>query len=437
MRELAEEGDAEAMLELGTILHGKGETSEAELWLDRAQAGGVTVPPDLRGSGSSQVAETGGWGTGRVQRRTIAGVDSAAPINPCSSPQVDLDHALRRADLALVEGDLERWVAVIVPVVRAGCRSPELVERIERALSLERDLESTRDREVASAVQRGRPTAGMNVTPSEPDVAALAQIAGQLISILEDEPSAKPPADPATGDRRFAYSELTAQDVYAGAFADVEAPEPTQDPELRELVRQAKGMQELPSVEERPPGGPPVTVELGPDFQPDGDGCNPSDESRCPASLKRPGAICKCCVSLYGSADNCYWSGGQAAQPKLRVASCHVYGSYGACGRTDNLNPGGWWVWRTEQNYKTSQYLAGVDEPVLHPWRKVVLGAEKPKGCTPTHHGARKQGLDYQFTMERPAGPFESYTVAMEYARSQRDACCASAAGGSKPDGCP
>lgn len=460
MRELAEEGDAEAMVELGRVYVERGDTAGAEQWLERAEAAGANVPPDLlseRGGSSRTSPASAGWGAGKIERRTKTQASgSSGRLGPCESTSGGLDLALRRADLALAEGDLERWITAIVPLVRAGCRSPELTARIERARAVEERLQSERDREIASAVRRGRPTVGTGVgrsagrplDPPDSGASAWAQIAGELISIVQrDEPPSSSP-----GRRIPENADQATRNAYAGIWADTQdqiEKNPEEDywagvaEQVKGLTRQKNPETREVDPSERSPGAtgisdPAVVPPSGAVAPPDGldAECSSAPESDCPAELKRPGAECRYCAGPYGLG-NYFWYGGRVPQPQLKTAGCHVFSVPAIQCESDNFSnrKGPWWVWRSEERWNVEKRFRGIEEPVLYPWRTVIFGLEKPKGCTPDSKARDHENSEFE--LKTLAGPFDHYDAARDYANKQKDACCASAAAeGSTPRGC-
>lgn len=324
MRQLAAEGDEEAALELGRIAVDQGDPQEARTWLRRAEALGAEVPPDLEQAASSTrpVSRSGdGWGSGSVERRAAGSpIEPRGSSDPCDRPGVDLDLALRRADLALSNQDLERWIDAIVPIVRAGCRSPALVERIEQARATEESLQAARDREIASAVRRGRPNVGTQVgrslTPGSANVGAWADVAGALIGIMESRRGAAP-----STDRRIPEGvDQATRNAYAGIFADTQ-DQIERDPagsywdQVAEKVgvkaMTRRGDTDAPEGSEpQPSGDADGGLAVTPPWVP-GEGlpgrCSAVEASRCdPAATRPPGAVCRCC-DIYGLTAFCTW----------------------------------------------------------------------------------------------------------------------------------
>ncbi len=427
MRLLAEKGDGEAMVELGRIYQEKGDRGAAEQWLRRAQDTGIQLPPDVGSPAPLQKTpgqSVSGWGTGRVERRSADAIDPAGSSSaPCQTPGFDLDRTLRRADLALSEKDLDRWLAAIVSAVRAGCRSPELTASVERARAVEDNLERSRDREIAAAVRKGRPTlgsqVGRSIDGSSSGSSNWALVASELIAVLQDRKNQRP-----SGDGRIPQGvDGSTQRTYAGIYADTQhlAAAGTGDDYWGDVARQVKGLQdEAPkpgdstSAASAPPPLPP-----GSDFTPPpGDGCNPAPAERCAGTnLKRPGAVCTCCPGTYGLG-SCLWQGGERLVLDLDLWCLYNDAtSIPPCvsGTTDRTT-GGWWVWRTEENW-TDNTMNGDSQPRSH----ITYGPEKPKGCTEKRPS--KKDSDFSFT--RVARPFDSYAASWDYVVAQKKACCA------------
>jgi hypothetical protein len=334
MRQLAEEGDEEAALELGRIAVDRGDTQGARTWLERAKALGAEVPPDLEQAASSTrpaPRSGGGWGSGSVERRAVGSpIEPRGSSDPCDRPGVDLDLALRRADLALSNQDLERWIDAIVPIVRAGCRSPALVERIEKARATEASLEAARDREIASAVRQGRPTVGTQVgrslDPSSSRAGAWSEVADGLIAILQDrQDSRRRSASPPDAPRIPANADQATRNAYAGIWADTQ-DQISHDPEDDYWARVAERTGVKAAITQRgeteplpaPPAPPVATGDPGgllAGSSGAGGACAglyTAAEATCDGMFgKRPGSVCQCCPGIYGL-DHCSWSEGTA-----------------------------------------------------------------------------------------------------------------------------
>lgn len=454
MRQLAEEGDEEAALEVARILLDKGDSRSATEWLRRAETMGAAVPSDLRRAereGARPEASGGGWGAGRVERSTVVSTTEPGGIgDPCNRPGLDLDTALRRADLALADRDLERWVAVIVPLVRGGCLDPALEEQIGKALSVEEGRDAARDREVAAAVRKGRPTAGTQIgrslEPSSSSGGVWGQIANGLIAVMESRQSGAP--EPYS--RVPEGADQATRNAYAGIWADTQN-QIERDPEGNQWDRASalvKGKLEqrgdpgpLPppeSAEGAEPVSPGTSAPvpaggLLPGSGAGGDrNCGPADEDQCSARGKRPGLTCVCCQGSFGLPEDCHWSGGPAPRPSLTIEACtNLFESDSpTCDtRMSAMQSGGWWVWSAEETWTVEKQQPGIEEPVAWPFKRRLWGLEKPRGCTPEDTG--RIGESRAFVRMGDAGPF-TRKEALDYVRSQQQACCAAASGQSR-----
>lgn len=203
-----------------TALEGEPHMSDACLWDIRTELGELEqrfrALPDLglEESARETGAADGGWG-GTVERRSPESDEpsSESPSGPCAA--IGIERVLARADLALAARDLEGWLAAVLPAFRAGCRDPRLLDRLADAERLEDRSASARERDVSSAVSRGRAARQSGSGTDAGGAADWARAAGSILSALQGM---------RTGNGSTAPSRPTSKDpitqaVYDGIFA--------------------------------------------------------------------------------------------------------------------------------------------------------------------------------------------------------------------------
>ena len=298
-------------------------------------SGWGATPRDESGASS-------GWG-GRVVDRRQADLTEV----PCEIPDDQFDQALRRADLALADGDLERWFDAVLPLAQAGCDRPDLYQRIEQARQTESEANRRRDQQIAAATQWSRSRLRRPGEPFRPsnspqdwiEVAnGLANLGASIRAAREGRPTPPPTTIISQGpDGSIAYN-------LPPPPPPPSAPDPAVAAELARRVAERRRMEaeavratnisSWQKVRTDPNAGIPTTGGSGgpdeaanpppgsgpasppPALIAGGSGASPWDPAsaeNCEPQSRRPGAQCMCRQGLYGIAECSWREGGEEA----------------------------------------------------------------------------------------------------------------------------